>query len=162
MKQTQVIIVGGGVAGISCARILQKRGIDFLLIECSDSLGGRVRSDTVDGYILDRGFQVFNSSYTNTLALLAEHAPEFKSFHSGALIKTDSGLYAFCDPLREPRYLFKTLCSPIGTIKDKLKMLSLRNSCFNRRPFTSATIEEELLSRGFSSAIIKQFFRYII
>ncbi len=159
MLNTEVIIVGGGVAGISCARALQERGRDFLLLEGSDSLGGRVKSDRVNNFILDRGFQVFNSSYSKTLALLGELTPQFNSFYSGALIKTDTGLHALCDPLREPRYALKTLISPIGTVLDKLRMLLLRIDSLSAKPFSSESILEELVSRGFSRSIIEQFFR---
>jgi phytoene dehydrogenase-like protein len=159
MTQAEVIIVGGGVAGISCARSLLKRGIDFLLVERSDSLGGRVRSDLVDGFVLDRGFQVFNSSYFETLSLLADLSPEFYSFHSGSLVKTENGFYPLCDPLREPRCAFKTLFSPIGTLRDKLRMLLLRADSLGSNSFYTKSILEELDARGFSQSIINQFFR---
>lgn len=159
MPKAEVIIVGGGVAGISCARALHKRGIDFLLVEGSDSLGGRVRSDILDGFILDRGFQVFNSSYSETLSLLGELAPELNSFRSGALIKTDKGFYPLCDPLREPRYALQTLFSPIGTFADKLRMLSLKVDSNNSKLFHTESILEELVFRGFSNSIINKFFR---
>jgi hypothetical protein len=159
MPSTEVIIVGGGVAGIACARILFERGIDFLLVEGSESLGGRVRSDVVDGFILDKGFQVFNSSYFETLSLLGENTPEFYSFRSGALVKTEKGFYPLCDPFREPRYALKTLFSPIGTVTDKLRMLSLRAAAQGSKPFSSESILEELVNRGFSRSIVNQFFR---
>ena len=65
MKQkVEVAIIGAGLAGLACALELQKNKIDFQIFEASDGVGGRVRSDIVDGFILDRGFQLYNPSYT--------------------------------------------------------------------------------------------------
>ena len=58
-----VIVVGGGLSGMAAAITLQQKNIDAILLESSDRLGGRVKSDFVDGFILNRGFQVFNSAY---------------------------------------------------------------------------------------------------
>ena len=63
MIEFDCIIVGAGLAGLSAARDLQSAGISTLVIESSDRPGGRVKSDLIDGYILDHGFQVFNSGY---------------------------------------------------------------------------------------------------
>ncbi|MGD8995403.1 MAG: FAD-dependent oxidoreductase, partial [Syntrophobacterales bacterium] len=65
MKATEreVIIVGGGLAGLSCAWRLLGTGLSFLILEASDGLGGRVRTDKVDGFLLDRGFQVLQTAY---------------------------------------------------------------------------------------------------
>ncbi len=59
----QVIVVGAGMAGLSCARALQDRGIDYLVLEAADRVGGRIRTDILDGFRLDRGFQVLLTSY---------------------------------------------------------------------------------------------------
>ena len=53
-----VLIVGAGIAGLCCARHLQERGFECVVLEASDAPGGRVRTDIIDGFLLDRGFQV--------------------------------------------------------------------------------------------------------
>lgn len=57
--QADVIVVGAGVAGLSCAVTLAQRGVTPVVLEASDGVGGRVRTDVVDGFLLDRGFQIF-------------------------------------------------------------------------------------------------------
>lgn len=69
----QVAVIGAGVAGLVCARILTRAGFVVKLIEASDGVGGRVRTDVVDGYLLDRGFQV-------TGFFIAERVQTFFSF----------------------------------------------------------------------------------
>lgn len=58
-----VVIVGAGVAGMSCAIQLAEKGIPVRIVEASDGVGGRVRTDIVDGFLCDRGFQIFLTSY---------------------------------------------------------------------------------------------------
>jgi phytoene dehydrogenase-like protein len=65
-----VIIVGGGLAGLCCARRLQQQGVEYLVLEKSDGVGGRIRTDRVDGFQLDRGFQVFLTSYPEAKKVL--------------------------------------------------------------------------------------------
>jgi phytoene dehydrogenase-like protein len=62
-KHAEVIIIGAGIAGITAAKVLKAAGKSVLLLEASDRVGGRVRTDEVDGYLLDRGFQVFLTAY---------------------------------------------------------------------------------------------------
>jgi len=159
MRKAKVIIVGGGLSGIACARKLQERDIDFLLIEASERLGGRVRTESSDGFLFDCGFQVFNSAYKNTAALLKDSGLKFHNFRAGALIKTNNGLHPLCDPFREPKFLLKTLFSPIGSFSDRLRMLTLLIDTLRSKLRSNNSIEKELLRRGFTSSMIEQFFR---
>ena len=59
----EVIVIGAGLSGLSCALELQKHGKRVLILEKADGPGGRVRTDEVDGFLLDRGFQVYLDSY---------------------------------------------------------------------------------------------------
>lgn len=52
----EVVVVGAGLAGLACARHLSAAGVDVLVLEAEDVVGGRVRTDAVDGMLLDRGF----------------------------------------------------------------------------------------------------------
>ena len=86
---TDVIIVGGGIAGLTAARLVQDRGVDWLLLEASDEVGGRIRTDVVDGFRLDRGFQVLLTSYPEAQALLNYDDLRLCRFEPGAMIRLE-------------------------------------------------------------------------
>ena len=111
----EVVIVGGGLAGLACARHLHKNGIEFQIIEASDSLGGRVRTDRVAGFLLDRGFQVLQTAYPEAQRVLDYAKLDLHTFFPGALIRVDDCSYRVADPLRKPLEAFESLFSPIGT-----------------------------------------------
>jgi phytoene dehydrogenase-like protein len=81
-----VLIVGAGMAGLSCAVHLNRAGIPFRIYEASDEVGGRVRTDPVDGFLLDRGFQVYLDTYPETGNLLDLEALDLRPFEPGALV----------------------------------------------------------------------------
>ncbi|MEO7143186.1 MAG: FAD-dependent oxidoreductase, partial [Bryobacteraceae bacterium] len=70
MKQVDVAIVGAGLAGLCCARRLTEAGVSCLVLEASDGIGGRMRTDQVDGFLLDRGFQVLLTAYPEAQNIL--------------------------------------------------------------------------------------------
>src|SRR5262245_38663538 len=80
----EVLIIGAGLAGLSCARHLADSGISFEVIEASDGIGGRVRTDEHEGFLLDRGFQVLLTAYPEAQRTLDFHALELKKFRPGA------------------------------------------------------------------------------
>ena len=108
------IVVGAGLAGLSAVRELEKSGRSVLLLEASDSVGGRVRSDYIDGFICDRGFQVINPKY-----------PEVAK--SGVLKDLDfkyiSGQIRLADYQRKVGYSLATFSSQFGSVGEKLKLL---------------------------------------
>lgn len=97
-----VLIVGAGLAGLCCARRLHQQGVRFLILEASDGVGGRIRTDMVDGYRLDRGFQVFLTSYPEAKQQLDYHALRLKPFLPGALIRYRCKFHQLADPWRRP------------------------------------------------------------
>lgn len=122
-----VLIIGGGLAGLCCARALAARGLPYRILEASDGLGGRVRTDTVDGFQLDRGFQVLLTAYPEAQAQLDLDALDMRAFYPGALVHRKGRVHRLADPLRHPIDGVKSLFGGIGTTRDKLRMLSLRN-----------------------------------
>ena len=86
MSSPQVVIIGGGVAGLSCARHLLDQGVSSLILESSEAVGGRIRTDHVDGFSLDRGFQILLTAYPEARKLLDFEALQLRNYEPGALI----------------------------------------------------------------------------
>ena len=84
---TNTIVVGAGVSGLSCALTLKKAGRPVIVLEASDDVGGRVRSDVVDGFTLDRGFQVLLTAYPTCRHLLDYSSLHLGTFDPGAIIR---------------------------------------------------------------------------
>lgn len=163
-KATDVLIIGAGLAGLTAAKVLKSAGVGVKILEASDGIGGRVRTDHIDDFLLDRGFQVLLTAYPEARNLLDYERLDLKVFDPGALILGPSGKYEIGDPLRRPFSLFKTLLSPAGTLGDKLRMLRLKLKISGKSideifaaPETSTLTYLE--QQGFSEQIISRFFK---
>jgi predicted NAD/FAD-dependent oxidoreductase len=159
-----VVVVGAGLAGLAAARHLHAAGRDVVVLEASDGVGGRVRTDMVDGYRLDRGFQVLLTAYPELAKQFDVDALDLRSFEPGAVVWNGSAMHLVGDPLRRPTTLFKTALAPVGTIADKLRLLQQRvrlqrSSTPDLLRQTDGTTLEALNDFGFSDSMIEQFFR---
>jgi phytoene dehydrogenase-like protein len=159
-----VIIVGAGLAGLACARRLVEIGRPFTLLESSDAVGGRVRTDVLDGFRLDRGFQVFLTAYPEARRLFDYDALQLKPFTRGALVRARGQIHRIADPRRDPLRGLGTLFGPIGTVGDKWKLLSLESK-LAAVPVEQLFEQPEGLTldflrwHGFSDSMIDLFFR---
>lgn len=159
-----VLIVGAGMAGLTCAVYLKKAGIDARVLEASDGVGGRVRTDAVDGFRLDRGFQILLTAYPEARRLLDYPSLRLQTFRSGALIRHKGDWMTLLDPMREPTGVFQTLFSPVGTLSDKLRVVELQrkvaaldtNEFFHQSAIHTEAYLEDF---GYSDQIIERFFR---
>lgn len=96
-----VIVIGAGAAGLACARDLVDGGLRVSLVEGGDAVGGRMRTDQVRGFVIDRGFQVFNTSYPQVKRRIALRPLRLRPFTPGVLIHAGAGrLHRFTDPTR--------------------------------------------------------------
>jgi len=132
-----VIIVGAGLAGLSCARRLMQDSVPFLILEADRQIGGRVRTEKVDGFLLNHGFQVLQTAYPEARRLLDFQRLELKTFAPGAMIRAEGRFFRVADPRRRPRDLWSTLKAPIGTLGDRLRIVRLAR---NARQTTVAGI----------------------
>ena len=114
-----IVIVGAGLAGLAAARHLTTHGVEATVLEGSDAVGGRVRTDVVDGFRLDRGFQLYNPSYPEGARVFDHRALDLKPFVAGARIVTDRGgrrrVQRVADPRRKPSWAVPSLLARIGS-----------------------------------------------
>ena len=159
-----VLIVGAGLSGLTCALRLHQAGIPVHVIEASDGVGGRVRTDQVDGFLLDRGFQVYLSAYPQAGELLDLEALELQAFEPGAIVYDGKGLKRVMDVFRRPRYLIGSALSSIGSLADKMRVALLRFQTLGSseeeiRDHKDQSTESFLREFGFSEKMINGFFR---
>lgn len=157
-----VIIVGAGLAGLCCARELHRRRIPCLLLDAADQPGGRVRTEIVDGFRLDLGFQVLQTAYPEARQQLDYTALKLRSFFPGALIRTRGRFVEMSDPWRRPARLFTTLFNGIGTLADRLRLARLRWTVCTQQDDSgpdSSTADFLNHTCGFSPDLIQRFFR---
>lgn len=160
----EVLVVGAGLAGLSCARILKTAGRDVHILESSDAVGGRIRTDEVDGFLLDRGFQVILTAYEELERQVDLDFLDLKAFQPGSLIWNGQRLVHLSDPWREPASALSSLRAPVGTLKDKMTVARLRHRLLSMTPEAcfqgqDRTTREELQRLGLSEEFIHLFFR---
>ncbi|MEN9229299.1 MAG: NAD(P)/FAD-dependent oxidoreductase [Thermostichus sp. DG02_5_bins_236] len=163
----KVVIIGAGLAGLTCAKLLKQEGWqDLLLLEKGDGPGGRVRTDTVEGFRLDRGFQVLFTAYPGVQRHLNLPNLNLRRYRPGAVLAKGERLFLLGDPLRDISSGISSLLNPLATPLDKLKILQLRAQLAQRSPeqvFQEGlggedfSIREFLHQYGFSPAICQHF-----
>ena len=162
-KSPSIHIIGGGISGLIAARVLEEYGLSATIIEATDRLGGRVKTDVVDGYSLDHGFQVLLTAYPAAKKHLDFDALALQEFLPGSAIFKNGKQKIIGDPLRNLSLLLPTLFSGIGTVNDKLKILAL-NRRLKKKSIQNIFAEKEqttlayLENIGFSETIITDFF----
>lgn len=156
--------MGGGLSGLSCALLLERQGVDVHLVEASDDVGGRVRTDVIDGFRLDRGFQVLLTAYEELQRQVDLPRLDLQSFKPGSVVWTGRRLERLSDPFRDPAGALASLRARVGTVSDKLKVAKLRRDVVSQAPDMSfegpdRTTLAELQGLGFSPGFIDGFFR---
>ena len=161
---SDVVIVGAGLAGLVCAQDLSRAGVACTVLEASDGVGGRVRTDEVDGFLLDRGFQILLTAYPEVQRRLDVDALDVALFEPGAAIRRHGKFHRVSDPLRRPLGIPATLVAPIGTPADKARLvrmvLEVRRHTVRdllRRP--DMTTAERLARAGFSDRMMESFWQ---
>ena len=159
-----IVIVGAGLAGLTAARALKRAGKEVRLLEARDSVGGRVRSRTLEGFNTDVGFQVLFTAYPVVRRNLDLEALDLVPLEPGAVLLGEKGRSTLGDPFRSVRDLLPTVFSPYLGVLDKAKVgrlaleLKLGDSSSLLKGPDSST-EDFLREYGFSSGAIDSFFR---
>lgn len=164
LKEYKVYIIGAGVSGLVAAKVLEDKGFHPIILESTDSVGGRVKTDIINGFQLDHGFQVLLTAYPTAQKYLDYAALDLQEFLPGAIIFNNKKSSTIGDPLREKSMLFSTLFSSVGSISDKLKILKLTKK-LKRKSVDKIFSDKELTTRkyledfGFTNQIIDAFFK---
>ena len=163
-RKIKIHIIGAGVSGLIAAKVLEDNGYYPTLIESSDSVGGRIKTLNIEGYQLDKGFQVLLTEYPEAKKHLDFKALKLQKFIPGASIFKNNKQYIIGNPMKNISLLIPTLFSDIGTFADKLKILKLylylRFKSIEKI-FLSKEIKtiEYLKKCEFSNKIINHFFK---
>ena len=163
----RAIIVGAGLAGLTCAKVLSERGAHVTVFEASDGVGGRVRTDAVDRFLLDRGFQVYFTSYPVARRHLDHAKLDFRSFDPGAIVHREGKRTVLSDPVRDPKALVPSLLSGAATFPDKLRTAALAARALSGTAATASGEDgdadtstlEYLRASGLSERYIDSFYR---
>lgn len=161
--ELDVVVIGAGLAGLSCARELAKAGMRVQVLEAADAPGGRIRTDVVDGFRLDRGFQVLLTEYPEAKRVLNYDALTLKNFVPGALVRHGGKFHRFADPSREFRKAVDFVFDPVVPLGDKWRIAKLRKESVNSKEWQFYAMQEEttrtwLRKQGFSPEIMERFF----
>jgi phytoene dehydrogenase-like protein len=114
-SRVEVVVVGAGLAGLSVATRLAAAGRDVHVVEAADHVGGRLRTERVDGFTVDRGFQVLNTGYPRAADLDLE-ALDLGWFWTGAVLRVDGRAHRVVDPRKHPSALLDTVRAPLGSL----------------------------------------------
>jgi phytoene dehydrogenase-like protein len=162
----RVIVVGAGLAGLTCAKVLAERSVEVVVFESSDGVGGRVRTDERDGFLLDRGFQVYFTAYPVSRRHLDHEALNLRAFDPGAIVCRGRKKDVLSDPLRDPKALVPSLLSDAATFSDKLETLKLAVKSVVERAEAAGKLDgadvsslEYLRGEGFSERMVDDFYR---
>jgi protoporphyrinogen oxidase len=158
-----IVIVGAGLAGLNCAFNLEKNNIDYLLIEKSENVGGRLGSRLLNDFIIDEGFQVLLDSYEELDKTLDKKELEPRYFKQGALLRIEDNLVTFQSPISSIKAFISFIFESKISLNDKLQLASLSfyvllndsNTLLNTNELSSA----EYIQKKFSKSLINSFFR---
>ncbi|MBS9524612.1 FAD-dependent oxidoreductase [Litoribacter ruber] len=162
MNDKKVYIIGAGMAGLVAAYELEAVGYRPVILEASDSVGGRIRTDLKDGYLLDRGFQIFLTGYPEAKRYLNYAELNLKYFDPDMIILRTDGSLHVTDPFLNPAGIFSMALSKVGNTKDKIKLFTLAAGLLKKPEeeifkSNALTTREYFLARGFSPEITTNF-----
>src|SRR5690349_17562609 len=160
-----VVIVGAGLAGLRAAGVLARRGLDVRVLDAADRPGGRVATDVVDGFRLDRGFQVLNTVYPALRAAVDLGELHLNTFVPGAAIRAGDGeLHTFGNPLRRRTLAWPTAADRLFSPLAKARLVAWTAQVLATPPQRTALRIDRSAARDFAAAhldgpLVEQFLR---
>ena len=150
-QRCDVVVVGAGLAGLAAARQLSIHGVEITVVEAAEAVGGRVRTDRVDDFTLDRGFQLYNPAYPEAARVLDHQALDLRPLVRGVDVvrpgRRGRTVLHLADPRSPRNWHASTLSRAAGTVKGKaafaayaLSASRLRGREFDRRPDEPAQV----------------------
>ncbi|MGL6280625.1 MAG: NAD(P)/FAD-dependent oxidoreductase [Gaiella sp.] len=156
-EHVDVVVVGAGVAGLSCARRLVDHGLEVVVVERDDAVGGRVRTDEVDGFRLDRGFQVLPTAYPEALQALDLDRLDLRRFASGAIVRHQGRFRRVADPRRMPLRTARGLADGVVRARDAAGVLALLRD--GRETTVADALDRAHLSETARNGLLVPFLR---
>lgn len=164
MKDYDVIIVGSGFSGLSAAYYLQQAGFKVKVIEVSSQVGGRARSDKMDGYTLDRGVHFYHHSTTELKKIVNINELQLKNTYPGYLLRYHNTFNLFTNPVYQTFDSLSTALSQNASFTDKMRLfglyVKLKTLPYNKLVKENESSTFEYFSKnGFSKKLIDSLFR---
>jgi phytoene dehydrogenase-like protein len=161
-----VMVIGAGLAGLRCAGVLAHAGRDVRLWEQADDVGGRVRTDAVDGFLCDRGFQVLNPAYSELRRAVDVGALDLRPFVAGVAVRRESETTVLAHPVREPKRVPKMLSSGVIAPADVVAVLrwalpALRPGALKSHSASDATLKAALNRSGMRGELRRVIDRFL-
>jgi hypothetical protein len=149
---TDVVVIGAGLAGLQCARRIERSGLRAIVLESSDAVGGRIRTDVVDGFRVDRGFQVLNPAYPALRHGVDVDALDLQSFGVGVVVRDGVGTTTLAHPVRHPQHLLSTLLGRHTTARDFVGLVRWIAPTMLRGGIVPSARHDETLSESLDRA----------
>ena len=167
MQNPDVIIIGAGYSGLSAAYYLQRQGLSVRVLEVSSQVGGRARSDKMEGFTLDRGLHFYHHSTTELSKIIILDELGLKNTYPGYLLRYQGTFNLFTNPLYQTVDTISTALAKNATFSDKIRLFGLyaklKTSSYNKLvKETESSTFEYLSKNGFSKKLIDSFFRPMI
>ena len=150
-----VVVIGAGLAGMNAAIHLQKAGREVIVLEATERAGGRVQTDSIDGFTCDRGFQLINAKYPELADLNLLDKIDFRFADRAINVSIDQQMHRLGDPRSHP---FTAFDSATGSVIEKLLLVK----ALIGKPKAHQSIDEYLLSAGLGKTfdrVLRPFLR---
>ncbi|MDT5218988.1 MAG: hypothetical protein QOF15_1093 [Mycobacterium sp.] len=162
MDDTEVLVIGAGLAGLRCADVLVSAGRDVQVWEADNAVGGRIRTDLIDGFRCDRGFQVLNPAYPELRRAVDVSALGLQSFGAGVVVRREEDSAVWVHPLRHPGRVPAMLSSGGMTPRDLMAVARWAMPALRPKSLKAADRPDRILRKALDKAGVRGELRRVI